>query len=72
MAQHKDFEAQVVLYENNSKLNFIPSLGVKKIWNWLRMVILCNLPFSIVENPIFRECSNQDHISRHTLMKYNI
>jgi len=68
--QHKDYENQINQYEHNSKSSFIPSNSAKKVYNWLRMVILCNLPFSIVDNEIFRECSNQDPIARNTLMKY--
>ena len=46
------------------------SKKAKKIFEWVELVIMSNLPFSIVEDPILRKYTNIDPICRNTLMMY--
>ena len=42
LSAHKDYEAQIVTYNSQLKLEFIPSDTVKNVYYWLRTVIMSN------------------------------
>ena len=68
LSAHKDYEAQIVTYNSQLKLGFIPSDTVKNVYYWLRTVIMSNLPFSFVENTYVREGSKYDPIMEQLIM----
>jgi hypothetical protein len=68
--QHKDYEAQIVAFNNQKQLGFAANNATKNLYYWLRLVIMSNFPFSVVENQYIREGSKFEPISVDTFMKY--
>ena len=44
--------------------------GASTIYYWLELIVMCNLPFSFVENQYIRKGMKYSDISVDTLMKY--
>lgn len=50
--------------------DFISQPKAINAFAWLKLIIFCNLPFSMCENSLFRESVKLKDISRNTLTKY--
>lgn len=78
--QHTDYaqiynvnHPTVIVSSQGSIDNFFGgSSTAKKIWHWIRKVVLIPEPFSYVENPIAREGCVYEGITSETLKKYMI
>ena len=55
--------------KSNSFDSFI-NKGASNAYNWIELIVMCNLPFSFVENEYIRKGMKYDNISVDTLMKY--
>ena len=66
LEQREEQHDQILNYYAKSTV----SKKAKKLFEWVELVIMSNLPFAIVEDPILRKYAKMEPIYRNTLMPY--
>ena len=69
---HKNWEniMESKALEGNSLITQFVNKKASTVFGWVELVVVCNLPFTFVENPLIRKYNKLDSIARNTLMKY--
>jgi len=64
---HKDFEE---IMKEKRTLSFAVPAKVKTMFSWIELMVMKNLPLSLVDDELFRRASCYDSVSSNSLKKY--
>jgi len=71
-SKHPDYIQKVIDHKAGGQISMDKFVSKKAtaVFNWLNLIIEKNLPFNIVEDPLYRSAVKYDAISIKTLQKY--
>jgi len=68
-SDHNDWEDIMKAKDSKNTSIFVNKKGTK-VFNWLEWIVMSNLPFQFVEDPLTRKNTNLESITDETVKKY--